>query len=123
MPLLDVSDLLSDPDFVQPGLICTREAQTVNANGIAVNTPLKVQFSGVVTSDKGDVLERLAAGERIVGNIMITTRFRLRDGKSGYSADIVTVCGKNYTVSSVNDYSQYGRGFVEATCDAMPLSG
>lgn len=123
MPLLDVSDLLSDPDFVTLGMICNRSAQTVGANGMAVNTPSKIQFSGVVTSDKGDVLERLAAGERIVGNIMITTTFRLRDGKSGYTADIVTVCGINYTVASVNDYSRYGRGFVEASCDLIPLSG
>lgn len=123
MPLLDVADLLSDPDFMSSGIICQRQSQAVGTDGRAVNTVTKMTFSGVVTSDKGDILERLAAGERVIGNIMITTRFRLRDGKSGYSADIVTFCGKSYTVTSVNDYSHFGRGFVEALCDVIPLSG
>ena len=122
-PLLDVSELLTDPDFVTTGIICTRNAQTVGENGIAVNAQTTTRFSGVVTNDKGDLLERMAAGERIKGNITIHTRFQLRDGGAGYSADIVTWNGSQYTVSMVLDWSTYGRGFIVATCDLLPLSG
>ena len=123
MPGLDVSEVLFDPDFVTLGLLCTRSTPVVGANGIAVNTTTTTPFAGVVTSDKGELLERLATGQRVHGSITITTVFRLRDGGGGYAADIVTWLGAQYTVTDVKDYSGYGRGFVEATCELVPLGG
>lgn len=131
MPLLDVSDVLTDPDFVQFGLICTRNIQIVGEDGLAVNTPTLFNFTGVVTSESGERLNRIADGERITGSILICTRFRLIDGKIGKSADIVTIPARccnspnalQYTVAEVNNYSRYGLGFVEALCDLVPLHG
>ena len=123
MPNIDVTEVLSDPDFCTSGLVCTRAAQTVSAAGLGTLTPTTIKFTGVVTSDKGAVLERLAAGERIEDSITIHSKFRLRSGSLGYTADVVTWNGAQYTVSTVNDYSTYGVGFVAATCDLLPLSG
>ena len=131
MPLLDVSEILLDPDFVTLGLICSRQVQMVNEDGLATNTPVIFTFSGVVTSISGEVLNRIAIGERISGKILICTRFRLMDGNSANSADIITInkCGcstadsLSYTVVQVNNYSKYGAGFVEAVCELIPLSG
>lgn len=123
MARLDVTDILTDPDFMDSTLICERNAQTVGADGMAAVTATQLPFSGVVTSNNGDILERIATGERIKGSITIHTRFLLNDGSAGYTADIVQWRGRRYTVSSVNDYSHFGRGFIVADCDLIPFSG
>lgn len=125
MALLDVTDVLLDPDFMDLGLICNRMTQTVDEHGRATNTAAEIPFAGVVTSDSGDILDRLADGSRIIGSITIHTPFRLRDGGADASADADEIVwqGATYTVSNVNDYSHFGRGFVCATCDLKPLTG
>jgi galactose-6-phosphate isomerase len=123
MPLLDVTSVLTDPMFVDRSLISTRQTQVVNDNGLAVNTPVSTPFSGVVTNNTGDTLRRRADGSRIEGSITIHTRFPLQDGNTGLDADLVQWQGRTYTVSNVSDWSRFGRGFVAAICDLIPLSG
>ncbi|WP_304002840.1 hypothetical protein [Methyloversatilis discipulorum] len=123
MALLDVSDILCDPDFMDTGLVCERLTQTIGANGRATNAPAQTSFAGVVTSDKGDLLMRIAEGERTVGSIIIHTRFALQDGRPGQTADVVIWQGRRFTVSAVQDWSHFGRGFVMANCDLLPLQG
>ncbi|MCM2483378.1 hypothetical protein ACVCIC_04815 [Burkholderia glumae] len=125
MALLDVTDVLLDPDFMDAGLICNRMTQTVDVHGRATNTVTPITFSAVVTSDSGDLLHRNADGGRIVGSITLHTPFRLRDGGPDQTADTDEIVweGATYTVVNVNDYSHFGRGFVCATCDLKPLTG
>ena len=122
MPTLDVTDLLLDPDFATTGLICIRNAEKVGEDGIAVQTPAQTTFTGVVTAGKGAVLVRQDGSSRTQDNILVHTTFRLRVSGAVYAADIVVFGGNQYTVSQVNDYSTYGRGFVAATCDLIPLT-
>lgn len=123
MPLLDVSELMYDLDFLERNLTCLRMAQVMGDNGLAVNSPISIPFNGVVTMVRGNDLNRNAVGELITGSILICTRFRLLDGKSGFSADVILRETRQYTVANVLPYSKYGRGFVEATCDLLPLAG
>lgn len=125
MALLDVTDVLLDPDFMDTSLVCNRMTQSVDAHGRAQNAAASTPFFGVVTSDKGDILHRNADGSRIVGSITIHTPFRLRDGGPDDTADADEIVwqGSTYTVVNVNDYSHFGAGFVCATCDLKPLSG
>ncbi|TJZ75583.1 hypothetical protein [Chitiniphilus eburneus] len=120
---LDVTEILFDPDFMDTGLVCQRATQVVGDDGMAVNTTSSTPFAGVVTSDAGDVLERIASGERVKGSITIHTVFPLSDGDAGQTADVVTWRGRNYTVTNVNDYLHFGAGFVCATCEPIPLAG
>jgi hypothetical protein len=123
MALIDVSEVLMDPDFMD-SMTCTRYMQTVPATGMAVNTSTTSIFYGVVTSGSGDILDRIATGERVKGSIVIHTTFRLRDGSgASQTADMITWKGSNYIVSTINDYSHFGRGFVSALCDLKPLAG
>lgn len=124
MAQLDVTEILLDPDFMDTGLVCKRSVQTVGDNGRATNAVTATPFAGVITSDKGDILERIAGGERKKGSITIHTMFRLTAGSGEESiADVVTWQGRDYTVANVNDYSHFGRGFVAASCDLLPLAG
>lgn len=123
MPLLDVTELLTDPDFCETNLFCSRMKQTVGEDGLAIDTPTRIRFTGVVTMVSGAMLERNAVGELITGTILICTRFRLTDGKQGITADIVQWGPRTYTVTNVYNYSRFGRGFMEAVCDLIPLEG
>jgi hypothetical protein len=123
MARLDVTDILTDPDFMDAGLVCERSLQVVGNNGVAVNTTKTTKFIGVVTSDSGDILERMPGVERIKGSISIHTKFLLNDGAPGQTADVVRWRGRRYTVSNVNDYSHFGRGFIVANCDLITLAG
>lgn len=123
MPFLDVLDAILDPDFMDLTLTVTRNAQTVGNDGIAVITPTTTPFYGVVTSLSGSVLHRVAEGEHISDTITIHSQFKLIDGQSGYDADVVNWQGLQWTVTNVNDYSTFGRGFVSATCTLRQLSG
>ncbi|HDV6327448.1 TPA: hypothetical protein RJR39_003541 [Burkholderia cenocepacia] len=125
MAFLDVTDVLLDPDFMDTGLLCNRMTQIVDERGRAANAVTALPFAAVVTSDLGDILTRLAEGSRITGSMTLHTSFRLRDGGPDGTADADEVVwrGVTFTVSKVNDYSHFGRGFVCATCDLKPLTG
>lgn len=116
MPFLDVSDLLSDPDFADTTLVRTRRAETVDADGFAQATTATLPFSGVVTSESGRNLQRTPEATRTLAGIMIHTRTNLTEG------DEVTWRGVSYTVRTVDDYSTFGAGFVAAICDLKPVN-
>jgi len=122
MPLLDVSEILLDPDFVD-SLVCARNTQVVGDDGLAVDTPTATPFYGVVTNNTGDLLMRLAEGSRITGSITVHSQFNLIAGADGIDADIVTWNGRQYTVTNVGDWSRFGIGFTASNCELIPLSG
>ena len=121
MPSFDVSDILFDPEWMT-NLTCLRSTEAVGPNGVGTTTPTSMPFVGIVTSDKGDILDRLEGASRTRGSILVHSRFVLRESRAGYAADLIVWQGNKYTVSNVNDYSSYGRGFVAATCDLLPLT-
>jgi hypothetical protein len=122
MAMLDVTELLTDPDFVDLGLLCQRNVQIVGNDGLAMLTPANGNFVGSVFAGESK-LNRGSDGQYIKGRITIITKFGLIDGQQGNTADIVTWQRKRYTVTEVEDFSNWGAGFVRARCDLIPLSG
>jgi len=122
MPRLDVTDIILDPDFLTSDLMCVRTTEVINSGGVSVLNEVSSQFAGVVTSDEGDLLDRIEGASRSRGSIMVHTKFKLRESMTGFAADIVVWAGARYTVTRINNYSTYGRGFVAATCDLLPLT-
>lgn len=129
MPLLDVTEVLLDPDFVDTTLVCHRQVQTVDEDNFPVNTAQDIPFSGVVTVDRSLQAQRMAAGQNINGAILIVTQFRLTQGMPAsdttpeLDADIVTYRGRNYRVTFVDPYTAYGAGFVQAHCELLEFNG
>lgn len=124
MARIDVTEVLLDPDFLDDTLLCERQIQTVGDDGIASNDVQQIGFGGVVTSATGQSLNRTSTGERVDSKILIVTRFKLIDGEDpDLSADVVLWNSRRYTVMNTADYSMYGRGFVQATCELIPLRG
>lgn len=129
MPLLDVTEVLLDPDFVDFSLVCRRQIQTTDDDNFPINTPQEIPFSGVVTVDRSLEARRMAAGQNINGAILIVTQFRLTQGSKSINdgpnldADLVIYNGGLYRVTFVDPYTRYGAGFVQAHCELIGQEG
>lgn len=123
MPLLDVTEVLLDPDFADMSLVCHRQIQSVDQDNFPTNTPQSIPFTGVVTVDRSLEAKRMAAGQTINGAILIVTQFHLTQGRPGLDADVVTYQGRNYRVTFVDPYTAYGAGFVQAHCELVEFDG
>ena len=119
--MLDMSDIVSDPDFADTfDVIRTSVVTSNDGRGHPVEVPMP-GIIGTVTQGPGDELVRERDGERIRGDIMIHTTFRLQDGEAGKTADIVVWPAgsqERYTVTLTSDYSRLG-GFVAAACTRL----
>ena len=121
MPLLDVSDVLSDPMFADSATV-TRSVVTFDPQtGRTISTETTTAISVVVTSDKGRNLQRNPEAALSTGSIIMHSAFRFTEGGDGLDADVVTWNGRRYTVVTVDDYSRYGAGFTCATCRLLDL--
>ncbi|MBS0893959.1 head-tail adaptor [Tatumella sp. JGM130] len=123
MPTLDVSDVLLSPEFLDTSLVCSRSAQSTDADGFTTNSTSQLPFAGVVTVDKSLENARMEAGQVVRGAILVITRFILTEGTSTNDADVVTYRGRDYRVSFVDYYTEYGAGFVQAHCELLPFDG
>lgn len=129
MPLLDMSDVLMDPDFLDMTLVCHRQIQTRDDDNFPSNTPQDIPFAGVVTVDRSLEAKRMDAGQNINGAILIVTQFRLTQGqpadggRDALDADTVTYSGRDYRVTFVDPYTSYGSGFVQAHCELLDFDG
>lgn len=119
MPLLDVSEVLDDPDFATCFDV-RRTVTTVGQNGRVSTSEETTAEAGVITMDSGLQLNRLSDGRMVAGGIIIHSRFLLSAGFGDQEPDIVVWQGREYTVTVVGDYSQYGVGFI--TAKAIPRS-
>jgi len=121
VPALDVSDILSDPDFADSAVV-TRAAVTVDPDtGRTVEVPIETPISAVVTSDRGRNLQRNPEAAASEGSIIVHSTFTFTEGGNGVDADIVRWNGRDWTVVTVDDYSRYGAGFTVATCRLLDL--
>jgi hypothetical protein len=123
MARLNVTNVLKDPRFMDKNIICIRKTQIVNEKGRAENKECKTKFSGVVTSNDGTNINRRPDGSLVSGAINIVTRFNLVAGKDGRDSDEICWHGKHYFVNSVDDYSHFGKGFIQAVCVLKPFAG
>lgn len=123
MPSLNVTRVLFSREFVDRTLVRRRQAQTVDAGGIASNASTDTPFAGVVTADSGDILKRFPESSYVVGSIMVHSKLPLSVGVAGQDADLVQWKGDFYTVTDLADYTTYGAGFTCALCTPIPLAG
>lgn len=120
-PLLDVSDVLLDPDFADTFTVY-RQAEVIGDNGRSVRTESVFSAIGVITPDRQATLQRQAEGSNVSETMTVITQFRLTASTDGYDADEVVWNGKRYVVIAVGDCSRYGAGFVEASATLKGMS-
>lgn len=123
MPLLDMTDVLLDPDFLDTSLVRVTQTQVDAGHGRVTNAQVTTPFAGVVSMDAGAIMRRVPEGEYVTGSIMIYTLTRLGIKGDDKDADLVDWHGTRYRVQNVGDYSGYGAGFVWAICNPLKPAG
>lgn len=126
MPLLDVSDLLSDPDIAGQAFTVVRNAVTVGMDGQGVASPQTTNAIGSVQPAKSSDVVRMPDGTWQTGTIVVRTTFRLSSGDANTKPDIIVLpSGVRYFVQNTDDWSDFGVGFVTAMAslaDVNPAS-
>lgn len=94
-----------------------RRPVSIDSNGRGTVSPhsLGLQY-GVVVPPSATSLDRLSDYGVISKAIQVITPFRLYFLTEGYQPDYIIYQGDQFIVASLSDYSQFGRGFVSATC-------
>lgn len=115
MALVDVTELLSDPDFVDPVRIFHRTA-TVNTKGENELTELYVDTIGSVQPTSGRDLQRLPEALRIQDVKTFWIKGEIKsDGNSAYPDILVWQCNR-YAVQMVLEWTNFGQGWCQALC-------
>lgn len=123
MPLLDVNEVFDDPDLTSR-ITVLRFTENVNQDGISA--PIVTTFPSIVaivTAGKGSDLLMLTDAQRVHGLITVHTPFLLVDGTPTRKADHILFQGAEYAVVNVKNFSNYGDGFVTASCQLFNLQG
>jgi hypothetical protein len=118
VPLVDVTDNLFD-DLIS-GQTFTVTEFTVGSDGQGTRVDVPKVVPGVVGSVQpasGRDLLRTPDLERVAGAITVKTTYRLKNGWLIQTRD-----GQTYTVRGVRDWTEFGAGFVDATCELRDLT-
>lgn len=115
---LDLSDALCDPLLLDTFSV-TRRIETISPNGrpVTINS-VKSGIFGTVCAASPTDLQRLGDYQVQGKTISIVTQYRLhgavKSGATSYQPDVVNWNGSNFLVILVDDYSQYGAGWMQA---------
>lgn len=123
MPLLNVTELFTDPDFATTFNV-ERIGEDVDERGRTVAAPFPIRgVVGVVQPASPTTLARFADGSNLTGAIEIWTTFPLSNGqRSDYQgADTVLWRGAPYTVIDVSPWDEHG-GHVRAVARLAALN-
>jgi len=123
-PTHDANDAF-DPSFLDT-ITVIRHTTSVNQQGRRVDTNTSFDILAVVTASSPADLQRLPEVEYMNKAINVcapsnqfSDKAPLQGPSDAHAADEVVWHGSNYQVMSIQDYSGYGRGFIQATAISM----
>lgn len=127
MPLLNVGELIDDPDFCQDFTITRRSGEWVNGRFIPVEET--IQSYGIIDpQDTSELDFTNPDGSLIRGRIKVYTHTKMyvthlanNPQESNYISDEVTWKGSQYSVILDNDYSDYG--YYSYVCQLKDATG
>jgi hypothetical protein len=119
MALLDVTQILTDPDLTDRFSV-RRRAESVDSTGFAVETEEFIpNLIGVIVSISPSDLDRQADYQTMSRSITVVSKFALRGEVTGFQPDLVVWRGNNYLVKHIDPYPQFGPGFFQAECSSV----
>lgn len=116
MPFLDVSDILSDPDFSEM-ISVTRTIKSAPIGGLTQSTTSTFTLTAVVQPATSDDLQRMIDVERLTGAITIYAA----GPDALLASDVIAWRGRVYTIHQTDDWSQYGAGYIRALAGMTSL--
>lgn len=116
MALIDVSDLLRDPDFTNV-VTLIRRSVSINTHGENVMSETSCPIVASVQGLNSEDIVKLPEGARLSDVITVFYRGDLQpESKGGYS-DIIVWQGRRYQVKTIDEnFINFGAGFTRAIC-------
>ncbi len=118
MAQIDVSELMSDPDFVDPIQVITRTPSVSEFGENTVNTVSTLSTIGSVQPASGRALQRLPEALRVANVSSFWFKGQIIATETSRYPSILVFRGKRYQVQTVMDWSNFGAGYTEGTCVA-----
>ena len=119
MALLDVSNILFDPDLTD-GIIVRRRQQNSDNYGRPNVIETDYPTTAVVTSNNPNDLNRWDPDLEFASRtIHLVTNFKVQGQIEGYLPDVVVWRGNNFIVAYIDLYPQFGEGFYQVVCTSM----
>lgn len=119
MPLLDVSDIVTDPDFADRFSVIRRKETVDDMGRASIGEQVFKKVLGVVTMGSPNDLERKDDYQNFTRSITVVTRFAVQGAVTGYQPDIIEWRGTRHLVKVCQPYPQFGRGFYQVECSSM----
>lgn len=120
MANIDVSFLMSDPDFTSPIILITR---TPRVNGLGENSIYESPENtiGSVQPASFRTVQKLPEAMRVANIYSFWIKGTIIATAPGKYSSILVFGGQRYQVQTVADWSNFGLGYTEGTCVAeMP---
>jgi len=121
-PNIDVSQLMLDPDFVQP-LTLVRRTETVNNFGQNVIAESPKSTFGCVQPISGKTLMRIPEALRVANVQEFWLKETIVSGVGSQYPDIIVKNGVRFAVQVIFDWSDWGQGWTQGTCVAESPTG
>jgi hypothetical protein len=118
MPLIDTSELLTDPDFVETVQVI-RRAETISDQGRVSTQNVSYDVIASVQPQTDQPMIRGPDQQNLPQLIQVISQWRLRGIAPGYQPDLVVWNGTTFVVNKVFNWSHFGLGFVMAECSSM----
>jgi|SRR5208337_833116 len=131
MPYIDVTSILLDPEIAGTKFQVVRRIETISPFGEAILEMTTYNAIGQVSPTSRNSLVREQAFSTQEKAIRVITNFKLTGASKDelsqtYQPDLIFWKNGYYIVSELEDYSQYGAGFVSADCASydwtMPIT-
>jgi hypothetical protein len=119
MPTLDVSDIPLCAEFADRFDVI-RRPETISQSGRSVPSQVTVAgLLGTIYPTGDNSLVRQTDYQLGRKTLTIVTPYRLQMAAPGYQPDLVLYRGNQYVVSAIEDFSQYGAGFIVAEVSSI----
>lgn len=118
MATLDVSDIPLCPEFSDSFEVLSRVEQIDDKGRLRV-MPVLATALGTIYPTGDQSLQRGVDFESGAKTLTIVTTYRLKSASPGTQPDAISYRGTEYIVTGVEDYSQYGAGFVVAQASSI----
>ncbi len=124
MPLVDVTEILTDPDVAGQEFTVLRRQEVVNSFGESTWSTARIMVTGSVQPSGDQGLIREEGLDAQAKSIEVYTTYRLRGVAKGPDAarwkpDIVVWNNNHFEVVNVDSFSSFGAGFVKAECTSV----
>lgn len=117
MAQIDVSELMSDPDFVDPISVITR-VPYVNGKGEQTLTEKVLNSIGSVQPASYKTVQKLPDAMRVANMYQFWFKGEIIASEPGKYSSIVVFKGKRYQVMTVEDWTNFGAGYTAGVCVA-----